>query len=302
MKKKCCVIYGNCQERGLDVFLRKSKPFQEQYDIHVFENYAMILGNIPLPVDILKRANLFIYQPLANRHGIYASNHVKSLLSPQCKTISFPYIYNSALWPLFKDDQEMVGKEVIVALMEKGLTLKRILDKFCAGDIDFQFERRFQETMEILRSKEAATDVKVADFIVSNLSTERLFLTQNHPTGTLFFHCVNQILTALDLPRLITPDTIPVNEANLVDCFPDSPYDRAHYDLQDSRHWSVFYPRKKHSNWHRFHFRLILQIYLSCPRPWWAKLFWKGYTDLRIRWSLLTGKGYIKKNTRKETR
>ena len=111
MKKKCCVIYANCQERGFHVCLEKSEAFCEQYEIHLYENYAMMIHKDPLPVDILKQADLFIYQPLADRHGIYSSEHIKSYLPPHCKTISFPYIYNSALWPLFPDDGKIIGKE-----------------------------------------------------------------------------------------------------------------------------------------------------------------------------------------------
>lgn len=247
-----------------------------------------------LPVELLRMTDLFIYQPVAARHGIYATDNLKKYLPPRCVQISFPYLYNDALWPLFEEGEEIKGKEAIVYLIESGLSLKEIADKFCTGQIDFQFERRFRETIAILRSKEAITDIKVADFIVSRLATERLFLTQNHQTSSLYIHCVNQMLTLLNLPNLTFSDRIHPNEAGLPDCWPQSPYEIKFYRQQYLCEWQKFHSKKQDSNWHRFYLNTIGKIYLSYPMPWFAKIFWKVYLRLRIKKSLFSGKGYMK--------
>lgn len=291
--KKLCLIYANCQGRGIDTFLQKSATFRECYRTEIVENYLLITNNSPLPLGALKKADLFIYQPVAAKHGVYASDNLKKHLPSHCLAISFPYLYNDALWPLFEEGAKIKGKEAILLLIEQGLSLKRIADMFCAGQIDFQFERRFRESMAILRAKEASTDVKAADFIMEKLGTEKLFLTQNHQTSILYMHCVNQILATLQLPLLVSSDTIHPNEAHLPDCWPQSPYETELYGLRYRCGWEQYHPEKKDSNWHRFYLRVIGKIYLSYPMPRVQRLFWQIYLRLRIKWSLMRGAGYL---------
>jgi len=291
--KKLCLIYANCQGRSVNTFLQRSGAFLERYQVEVVENYSVITTGGGIPFDVLKRTDLFIYQPVSAQHGIYATDNLKKYLPTECVTISFPYIYNDALWPLFEEAGKIKGKEVVVALTKKGLSLKTIADMFCAGRIDFQFARRFRESMAILRSKEAVTDVKVADYIESNLGTEKLFLTQNHQTSSVYIYCVNQMLDILCFPRLSLPENLHPNEASLPDCWPQSPYETEFYGQSYRYDWRTFHPDKKDSNWHRFYLNIIGKIYLSYPMPWFRRFFCQVYLRLRIKWSLMTGAGYL---------
>lgn len=291
--KNLCLIYATCQGRAVEFFLNKSESFCELYRIETIDNLLLIKSGASLPVDALRKADLFICQPVSARHGIYATENFIKYLSPQCKIISSPYIYNDALWPLFEGGGKIKGKEIIAALVEKGMSLKEIVDMFCAGKIDFQFARRFHESMAILRSTELRTDVMVADFIENKLSGEKLFLTENHQTSSVYMHCVNQILDILCLPRLSLPDNLHPNEAALPDCWPQSPYETEFYGMGYRCDWRTFHPDKKDSNWHRFHLSIIGKIYLSYPMPWFLRVFWKVYLRLRIKWSLMTGAGYL---------
>jgi hypothetical protein len=95
---------------------------------------------------------------------------------------------------------------------------------------------------------------------------------------------------------LPSDDSVDPNEANLPDCFPESPYEKAYFEQRYISHWKQFHSRKKDSNWHRFHLKLILLVYLSIPKSWLTGRIWKAYLSLRIRWSLLTGQGYLRKD------
>jgi len=291
--KKLCLIYANCQGRGINAFLQRSAAFRDRYRTEIIENYLAITTGAGIPFDVLQRTDLFVYQPVSGRHGIYATDNLRRYLPSQCIIISFPYIYNDALWPLFEEADKIKGKEVIVQLIEKSVSLKTIVDMFCSGKIDFQFARRFHESMAILRSKESGTDVKIADFIERKLCGEKIFLTQNHQTSSVYVHCVNQMLNILHIPRLSLPETLHPNEAALPDCWPQSPYETEFYGQNYRYDWRTFHPEKKDSNWHRFHLNIIGKIYLSYPMPWFRRVFWKVYLRLRIKWSLLTGAGYL---------
>ena len=96
------VFYTNCQCRGLYYFI---KNHINKIETKHIENYSIIKNKNKIPFDILKQADIFIYQPIDKKHGIYSTdtsveNNILSYLSPNCKIISFPYIYNSSLWIL----------------------------------------------------------------------------------------------------------------------------------------------------------------------------------------------------------
>lgn len=299
-EKKLCLIYANCQGGALGAFLQKSKAFLEQYQVELVHNFQAIQNGSEPPIDALRRADLFLYQPLDPKHGVYATDYLKKYLPLNCVMISFPYIYNDALWPLFEDSGNIYGKESIIALIDNGLSLKKIISIFCSGEIDFQFEKRFARSINILRSKESATDIKIVDFIVDNLKKEKLFLTHNHQTSSVYIHCVNQILHILCLPLLSLPGRIHPNEIAMTDCWPQSPYETDFYGLDYLSDWQECHPERKDSNWHRFYLRLIGKIYFSYPMPWIKRVWERTYLYLRIKWGLLIGAGYLRPVDRKK--
>jgi hypothetical protein len=292
--KKICIIYSNCQGRGINTFLRKHDVYDGTYENHLFENYHVMENRLPLPFDLLKKADLFIYQPLANKHGQYATDNVKNYLPATCKKISFPYIYNDALWPLYEERDKIAGEAIILNLIEKGYSLKRIINMFCAEEIDFEFGRRFQKSMETLRQHEAVTDLKVADYIINNISKEKLFLTQNHQTSNFYIYCTNQILRHLGFSVMDSSKHFHPNEAGLPDCWPQSPYEAKHYKYGYHYNWKTFHPEKIDSNWHKFHLKLIGKIFLRKQRSLALPFTRKLYLRYRIQLSLLMGNGYTK--------
>ena len=100
-----------------------------------------------------------------------------SYLSPNCKIISFPYIYNSSLWILvppahvdgyignYLDINKYINRDPIEKLKIKGYSLDEVLQMYSKGLIDFDYENRFNKSIEILKKKEEFCDVKVAAFI-----------------------------------------------------------------------------------------------------------------------------------------
>jgi hypothetical protein len=291
--KKICVIYANCQGRAINTFLQKHDSYKENYENHLFENYHVIENGLSLPFDLLKQADLFIYQPLKNKHGQYATDIVKNYLPATCKKISFPYIYNDALWPLYEENDKITGEEIILNLIEKGYTLKGIINMFCAEEIDFEFGRRFKKSMEILKQKEKVTDIKVSDYILKRISKEKLFLTQNHQTSALYVYCTNQILKHLGFSTIGSARHFHPNEAGLPDCWPQSPYETKYYEYKYKLDWKTFHPEKVDSNWHKFNIKLIGKIFLRSHRSLPLSYARKLYLRYRIQSSLLTGDGYL---------
>lgn len=242
------VIYANCQSKGIRVCL--DTVIKANYT--EIANYDYIQTKKDLPIDILRDADIFIYQPIDIKHGIYSTdpsieNSICTYLSPNCTKISFPYIYNSAMWSIVSEQgipenvndisstEKYKDVDAIKKLKSQGYSLDAIKTKFLNGEIDFEYQERFDKCMNILRQKESICDVKVVDFILKNIRNVKLFMTQNHPTTQVFIFCANQILSILNSERLIdnNPHYDP-NTAKLPGNFIHTTY--------DIRFWKFKYP------------------------------------------------------------
>jgi len=237
------VYYTNCQYRCLDYFLHRAIKGLKTYHI---ENYTLIKNKEPIPLDILKCADIFIYQPIDKRHGIYSTDDtcILSHLPPGCKRVSFPYIYNSSLWVLippanidgyiggYSGMDKYINSEPIEKLKAQGHSLDVVLQKYSNGEIDFDYENRFTKSIEILKKKEEICDVKVAEFIEQNIRKHKLFFTQNHPTTCVMVHCVNQILSILGHDYKYDEFAYPDNICNLPGKWPHTSYDVEYWNFE----------------------------------------------------------------------
>lgn len=229
-------VYGNCQSKGIIYCL--SKVLEANF-IHII-NYEYIWENKNLPIDDIKNADVFIYQPTKAKHGIYSTDtdvkgNVCSHLKPSCIKIAFPYIYNYAFWPFVPESDHFKGIEPIIKLKKGGHSLETITNMFLNEEIDFDYEKKFNKCISILREKEKLCDVKVSDFICANAQNIKLFLTQNHPTTHVYIHCTNQILKLLGIKKVIENDA--PYPLNLVD-LPGNYLHTTH----DLKFWKFKYP------------------------------------------------------------
>ncbi len=262
------VYYSNCQYAGIHYFLQKT--LNGPVDITHLENYSFIKYKKQIPIDCLKQADIFIYQPIDKRHGIYSTdktieNNIMFYLSPKCKTISFPYIYNSALWCLippanidgyvgeYPDIDKYINRESIEQLKSQGYSLDDVLRMYSNNEIDFDYENRFDNSVKILKEKESICDVKVTDFIVKHIRTRKLFFTQNHPTTCVFVHIANQVLSILGHNHKYDEFAYPDNVINLPGEWPTTTY--------DSKYWKFEYSVNTQDTWYIPHIIKIYQNY-----------------------------------------
>lgn len=190
---KNIIIWSNCQGEGIKIFLSKINAFKES-NIIVLKNYQYIEEKKPIPIDYFNYADLFIYQPLNKKHQEYSDENIIPLVPKTCIKISIPYIYNNALWAF---GSGCMGP--IEQLKQKGYSCDEVISLYLNNKIDYEFDKRMENTLNILRQKEKNTDIKVTDYIEQNISEKKLFIIGNHPTSTVFIHCVNQILNKLNI-------------------------------------------------------------------------------------------------------
>ena len=265
---KNIVYYTNCQYAGINYFLQEYIKEIKTYHI---ENYTVIKNNKPIPVDILSNADIFIYQPIDKKHGIYSTdiiveNNIMSYLPSHCKTISFPYIYNSSLWILiqpanidgyignYSDMDKYINREPIENLKKQGYSLNDVLNMYSNGKIDFDYKNRFTKSIEILKKKEEICDIKISEFIEKNIIKHKLFFTQNHPTTCVFIHCVNQILSILGYNHKYDEFSYPINICNLMGEWPHTSYDIAYWNFE-------YNVSNVNNNWYNEHISAIYNNY-----------------------------------------
>tara|TARA_B110000208_G_C11708137_1_gene408289 strand:- start:470 stop:1288 length:819 start_codon:yes stop_codon:yes gene_type:complete len=213
-------IYANCQGTiGLKYYLTRLFP---NCNIDCLMNYHYIKTKKKINYKNVKQYDIFIFQPLDEKHGIYSTsknikNSIINMLNKKCIKISFPYIYNDAFWPLTLrewDSKAVPNKESPHGIGIKGyhnseiiLNLLNIENKskddikllFLEQKINFNFKERFRKSIKILKEKEEICDIKITDYILQNYKIKKLFLTKNHPTSCIFKVLIEQILKILNI-------------------------------------------------------------------------------------------------------
>jgi len=180
-------IYGNCQASEIKSMLLYSKNFVKKYgtDTYLALNWIFIKSHNPIDeiIENFKKTDLLIYQPLPDKHYPYSTNHLLQYLPKDCIKISFPYIFNDAIWgwPVEGNYKDAV---------EGDFVLSQEYDDPVA---------RFYYNLEITKEKEKDTTIKIANFIDEKHLDFELFYTQNHPTTMVIKEICDQILNHLEI-------------------------------------------------------------------------------------------------------
>jgi hypothetical protein len=255
------VIYANCQAIGIGYFLdlylkQRGIGSKIHTDMH---NYVWINEKRQIDTELLNQADLFIYHPVDSKHGIYSSDSIMQYLKPDCIKIAFPFIYNSAFWPLLAPNACNIygggtNIEPIKKLKEQGLSIDQVLTLYKTGQIDFEYQKRFERCIQILREKETKCNVFVSDFIMENANKIKMFYIEGHPTTIMFVHCMNQIIKLLDPNDTFT---FPLNypEQNFVG---DYSHQHTSYDV---KFYNFQYPVYTNDD---SYISAIIQIYNQC--------------------------------------
>lgn len=237
---KLCIGFGNCQTQALKICLEKFTNFSETYEMITFANWEMINQdkrepineNSSLFLEYVKKADLIIVQPLGDQYGCYSTNpenpdSFRQLIKPECRVLSFPRMYNSALFPLFHkkhNSNVFVGR-----IKNMPEVFEEFLQAYDEGKLDFDLPARLLENYEIAKEKEKTMDCKMADFIYELIPKRQVFLTQDHVTTICYIELTRQISELLgitmDLPRALKIADENDNYINQI----DSTYQREEY-------------------------------------------------------------------------
>ena len=248
------VFYTNCQGRGLAYWLSKSPEFKRSYPRVRFIAVHDLVDRraedfTPAQKALLGACALVVYQPIGAKHGRFATTAAGAwaLLPQKTKRVGFAYLYDECCFPLYLTRGEVCARGAAAVraavarraqargetLVEAARAVRGLLARGAAdGDDLFELRARTADSLENLRRREAALDVRVADVIAKGgHPSSPLFLTQNHPATALLVACADRVLRVLGfsaLPRGAYEDAGP-NEAGIPGrVFPPCVFDRPH--------------------------------------------------------------------------
>lgn len=209
MSKKVCIISANCQGAYIDILLRNHPEFSKDFEVKYFVNYERQI----VPVNLLRIADLLIYQPLGPKWKELSAEYLEFNFNPKGLKIKIAYLTFPLYFPTtIMDDPRTIktrsnpsgffpyGDSIVLELLRKGMSnkdiLKLIFDKnFLLSQIDYK--RIQQQYIEFFSDLEERRDQKLLPFILENFKKSRLFVTYNHPHPVLMVYQVNDILKKL---------------------------------------------------------------------------------------------------------
>lgn len=255
------LFYTNCQFMGIKPNLELN---MKEIEIKHITNYQYIMHRIPLPIDALNKCDIFIYQPIDKKHGIYSTQQPDGILShlkPTCLKISFPYIYNSGIWGLTKDaidkdDGTDCGNRDSIKNEKK--SLEEIIQMYYDNTLNFNYKSRFESSLQKLKEKEEKCDIHVSEFIQQNIRTQKIFYTQNHPTPYLFEHVSKKILDIIknNFKNNVVTTEYEIATQNQLSNGPKWPISKSDID-----YWQFSYIKHPEENADNYYIELITKYY-----------------------------------------
>uniref|UniRef100_A0A6C0I2A8 Polysaccharide biosynthesis enzyme WcbI domain-containing protein n=1 Tax=viral metagenome TaxID=1070528 RepID=A0A6C0I2A8_9ZZZZ len=265
MKK--CIIVANCQG-GASKDCLKYSSFYDTYSVeHHYANWELLKGDkMAIPIHQLQNADLVIFQPLSDVHGCYSTNKDNeesflNLLNDTCKTVSFPRIHNNAVFPIFHKNRS-TPNELYGKYNNSVSSLEELYYLYDHNLLDFDFTNRVAQNYAVSKEKEETCDVKIADYVFSNLHKEKLFLTHDHPANPIMNEVAKQMCDHLELDyQHETVANLGENWLGFTDSVyhrPDQQYPISRYAMQ---HFGFQYIRTEHPDAHEFYKSIITQYF-----------------------------------------
>ncbi len=208
MDKKICIISANCQGAYIEVLLKQHPKFSQDFEVFYFVNYL----KQTVPEELLKKADLLIYQPLGSHWGNLSADYLEQHIKPSALKIKIPYLTFSLYFPFHTYDYRNIrtkthpygfypyGDKLCLELKRKGATIEEVLEKIFSFSYirqNLNPEKVILDYKEFMSDIESRRDQKLLDFILDNFRDLKLFITYNHPAPPLMIYQVNDILEKL---------------------------------------------------------------------------------------------------------
>jgi len=206
------VYYSTCQYEGIHTLINK---FIDNYEYIYLENWTTISNNKDLPIEQLKKADMFIYQYIDKKHGKYTCdlqipNNILTLLKNDCIIYGLPYVRNDGYWSIIPFTHCYSGctggQNEILEYKLNGYSIDEILKMYDDGLLNFNQINRFNKCINHMKKNEQNLNnnlkfegyrqynINLTDFIEKNYKKYDLFETHLHPTSYIYYYIANELL------------------------------------------------------------------------------------------------------------
>ncbi|MBF0142439.1 MAG: hypothetical protein HQL57_01700 [Magnetococcales bacterium] len=240
VRKPVVYIYGNCQAINIFNLARLIPGFTEDYIVAIHHDNGYFNSSEPIPIgEALTTCAFFIEQ----RSRLPSPFDKDSLLAPDCKRASYPFLTCELLWPLYIDNKQPYpfnnpgnwrsnGDRFLSALQSRSdLTPEKILERYLNIDITskIDLDRHHDFYFEQVADLDTHTDVKAAPIIAANFRQRHLFYDTKHPTPPIMITMAKSMFQYFGLPF---PFNVREDPENFSITLPIHPQVREHYHLE----------------------------------------------------------------------
>ena len=178
-KENVC-IYSNCHGVAISQFLYMNNTFKEQYNIFLVLCYLIKLDHtlIESARSCFESAHIILCQDVYKNDPYLSTSHMTSV-SKARKIVYFANPQNNALY-----------------IHKHPFLRSWVVENSIENINEFQ-QQAWDTSISISITKEASSDVKIHDYIMSTYQLQRSFIDKYHPTTHIFFELTNRILGKL---------------------------------------------------------------------------------------------------------
>lgn len=212
------VVYGNCQAGPIGRLIERAAP---QLDVVRAPPVHTIVENQIVEIEELFRtADIVLSQPIGSHFGRLSSDALKALPGRR-EWITYPPIYFGGLFPYLHYLRKTDGSPLkgplsdyhdlrIVKAFLSGAGHKACEELLSAQDPAY-CHKHFANAVQESRRREDILPIRIMDYVMKGIASERPFHTFNHPTNAVLWHVVTQFLDIIGQP-ILTSDGPPVNQ------------------------------------------------------------------------------------------
>lgn len=215
--KKMAIAYGNCHTEVITKYLEQNREFARAYGFYPFP-LIQRMKEFSEYKDVLPYCKLFMHQSVRKQNKFgeeYASKSLINYLSPQCKIIAIPNLYNmpTCFFPQQIIDDKRDGyifqftsgrDENIKKWLDEGKTENDIKQYMVNGGV--YDKEKILDMWELFLNKlyirENEWDIKISDYILRNYKRKKLFYERIHIADVLVKEIATRILKHMGVDDL----------------------------------------------------------------------------------------------------
>tara|TARA_B100001094_G_C18191848_1_gene807843 strand:+ start:924 stop:1763 length:840 start_codon:yes stop_codon:yes gene_type:complete len=223
--KKTLVIYSNCHGSFIHRMFTTNSDIVKDYNIYLILCYVYKTGKDPQNFShLLKLADIFLYQLVYKNDSKLSTfeeneNSILKRLKTPCQLVCFANPQNDAIF---------LAKHPDLSEYVKQNNIKTIMN----ANFSYLQQRIFEKTTRIFLEKDQTCDVKIFDFIIFNISKQRIFVDKYHPTSIVLLEITKRLIEFFPKKYSFDIHQFPDNIMNFTEAGPNSSVDATFYKME----------------------------------------------------------------------